>query len=314
MPIEDIIQATKDSLALPFTYLFNPSKRINYLYLLSSIGLALFIYLRTKQKGSFLNYVFNKKVWLSKSAWVDYQTIFFNAFVKLFLIAPFLLLANDFSYFIEEKIIHFRGYNMNGLSQTETIIYYTITLTILNDFLSYVVHLLFHKIPFLWEFHKTHHSATSLNPITQYRLHPVELIINNLKYLFIYGVVTGLFEYLSGGVVSRYLFYGANILSFSFLIWGGNLRHSHVKLTYFNPLEYIFISPFQHQIHHSDAAEHYDKNFGSKLALWDWLFGTLVRSKNAKKINFGLGEENKNYRTFFENMVRPFKNIFSKKK
>lgn len=313
MPIEEIIQTIKDSLALPFSYFINPQKRIYYLYLLSSLALAGFIYLRSKRKENFFTFVFNKKVWLSRSAVIDYKTIFFNSFVKLFLIAPFVVLAHDFSFFVEESLIHYRGYSMMHLSQTETIIYYTLVLTILNDFLSYVIHLLFHKIPFLWEFHKTHHSATSLNPVTQYRLHPFELIVNNFKYFFVYGLVTGLFEYLSAGTVHSYMFYGANVFSFIFLSWGANLRHSHVKLSYFNPLEYIFISPFQHQIHHSDAVEHYDKNFGSKLAIWDWLFGTLVRSKKANDINFGLGQENKNYRTFFDNMTRPFKNNFTKK-
>ena len=42
-----------------------------------------------------------------------------------------------------------------------------------------------HKIPILWEFHKIHHSATSLNPITQYRLHPLELLINTLENIAI---------------------------------------------------------------------------------------------------------------------------------
>jgi sterol desaturase/sphingolipid hydroxylase (fatty acid hydroxylase superfamily) len=315
MPLEEIIQASRDSLELPFSYLINPDKRIHYLYLISALGLALFVLIKAKGKENFLHYIFNKKVWLSQSALVDYQTIFFNGFVKLFLIAPFLVLAHGFSMYIEEVLIHYRGYSMMRLSQTETIIYYTIALTLFSDLLSYTTHFLFHKIPILWEFHKIHHSATVLNPITQYRLHPVELIFNNLKFVFVYGLLTGVFEYLSVGIVSKYLFMGVNVLGFVFLLWGSNLRHSHVKLTYFNFLEYIFISPFQHQIHHSDKPDHYDKNFGSKLALWDWLFGTLLRSKKVNKITFGLGvEENKRYHSFLDNMLQPFRNIMKKKR
>ena len=213
----------------------------------------------------------------------------------------------------ENFLIKHLGYSSVRLSKIETLIYYTLALTIINDFLSYLSHLLFHKVSFLWEFHKTHHSATTLNPITQYRLHPVELLFNNIKFIFIFGLLTGVFEYLSGGVVQKIMFMGVNLLSFFFLIWGANLRHSHVKLTYYNFLEYIFISPFQHQIHHSDNPKHFNKNLGSKLAIWDWIFGTLQRSKSVKKINFGLGKlENDSYDSFLKNMINPFNN-FKKK-
>ena len=48
--------------------------------------------------------------------------------------------------------------------------------------------------------------------------------------------------------------------------------------------EYLLISPYQHQIHHSDNPKHFNKNMGSKLAIWDWMFGTLVLSKSASKM------------------------------
>jgi sterol desaturase/sphingolipid hydroxylase (fatty acid hydroxylase superfamily) len=69
-----------------------------------------------------------------------------------------------------------------------------------------------------------------------------------------------------------------------------NLRHSHVRLS-FGPLEGLFISPTQHQIHHS--IDHEDVNFGSCLAIWDRWFSTLVCSREisvGKKLTFGLKE------------------------
>lgn len=172
-----------------------------------------------------------------------------------------------------------------------------------------------HKIPFLWEFHKIHHSATELNPFTQYRIHPVELIINNARGIFVKGVITGIFMYMANGSISLYTFIGVNVFNFLFLFWGANLRHSHVRLKYFNFLEYILISPFQHQIHHSNKPEHYDRNLGSRFAFWDYLFGTLVRSENTGKIEFGLGErEDKDYQTFAQNLLNPLIKPFTKKK
>ena len=84
-----------------------------------------------------------------------------------------------------------------------------------------------------------------------------------------------------------------------------------MRLSYPTWLEKIFISPFQHQIHHSDNPAHFNKNLGSKLALWDWLFGTLVRSREVGKIQFGIGQENKDFKSFWQNIYMPFKKLFS---
>ena len=106
------------------------------------------------------------------------------------------------------------------------------------------------------------------------------------------------------------LFLGVNVFHFVFLLLGSNLRHSHVKLKYPRILEYIFISPFQHQIHHSDNPIHFNKNMGSKLAIWDWLLGTLVLSKSVSRLKFGIGsKERNNYNSLFTNLWVPFRNI-----
>ena len=54
---------------------------------------------------------------------------------------------------------------------------FTLTLFILDDFTKYFVHRCMHKFSILWAFHKVHHSATTLTPITVFRTHPLEGII-----------------------------------------------------------------------------------------------------------------------------------------
>jgi len=81
---------------------------------------------------------------------------------------------------------------------------------------------------------------------------------------------------------------GVNLLVFLFHVTGSNLRHSHVDIRYPRWLEHLLISPAQHQIHHSIAEEHYDKNFGAALAVWDWLFGSLHVSEGQHDLEFGL--------------------------
>jgi len=299
-----------EGLELTLSYLLHPRKRTYLLYLFSSLVLAFFVFKKTQVKSTFFKYIFKKKIWLGKSAFVDYQLVFFNSFIKILFIAPYLMGGLYLAFYTNEYLETKFGTSSFHLSINETLVLYTICITLANDFGTYFIHFLMHKIPYLWEFHKIHHSATVLNPFTQYRLHPVELLINNAKGILIFGFVTGFFDYFSQHQVDKLTFIGVNIFSFAFLFFGANLRHSHVKLKYSNFWECILISPFQHQIHHSDNPKHFDKNLGSKFAFWDWMFGTLVRSKSVNKIQFGLGkEENFEYNSFLKNIIAPFKKI-----
>ena len=281
----------------------------------SSCVLALWVYFRRNTKGSFIKFIFSKKIWFSKSAFLDYSFVFFNAFVKVVVLAPIFAFGLLLAQYTEKLLVVIFDQPSFLLNEIESIIIYTVTIFLINDFSSFLVHYFMHKIPLLWRFHKIHHSATTLNPVTQYRIHPVELIINNFRGLFVNSITTGVFIYFSENSVYLITFFGVNILTFVFLFYGSNLRHSHVKLVYWNWLESIIISPYQHQIHHSNKPMHYNKNLGSKLAIWDWLFGTLVKSKSAQKIIFGLGEEDQIYDTFFKNLITPFrtKDAFLKK-
>ena len=302
----DIYNLLEDSLALSLSYFVNTEKRIHILYLLSSMILAYYVFNKSNIKTSFTKYLFPKKIWVSQSAFVDYSLFVFNSIFKIILIAPYIILGFYLAFYINEGLMVIFGYPEYSLGTTQTIILYTISLTILSDFFTYIVHLLMHKIPFLWEFHKVHHSATTLNPMTQYRIHPVELIINNIRGIIVFGLVTGLFDYLSAHSIDKMVFLGVNIFHFIFLLFGSNLRHSHVKLKYPKYLEFIFISPFQHQIHHSRDPKHFNKNLGSKLALWDYIFGTLVLSVSTSKVRFGIPKENLKYNSFWQNLINPF--------
>lgn len=311
MTINDLFNQFNEVVKMPFSYLLNPDKRVFIIYLFTSILLAYVVYAKSNLKKSFLAYLFKKQIWMGKSAIIDYGFIFFNSLIKVFLIAPFLIYALYLTLFINEYLTSQFGISTLNWSITTLLVTYTLTIIVVNDFMSFIVHYLMHKIPFLWQFHKIHHSATVLNPFTQYRIHPIELIINNARGIFVKGCITGAFMYIANGQVSLITFLGINVFNFVFLAFGSNLRHSHVKFRYYNFLEYIFISPFQHQIHHSNKQEHHDKNMGARLAIWDWLFGTLVRSEKVNHLRFGLGKsEDKNYDSFLKNLINPFINFF----
>ena len=54
-----------------------------------------------------------------------------------------------------------------------------------------------------------------------------------------------------------------------------HLQHTQLWIPFTGWLGRVFMSPAHHQIHHSAIPAHFNKNMGSCLALWDWMFGTL---------------------------------------
>ncbi len=229
------------------------------------------------------------------------------------MIIPIVISAKTIAFFINKNLYYEFGFNqVQSFSYENTLILYTVILFIVSDFTRYWLHRFLHTIPFLWEFHKVHHSAKVLNPLTFYRVHPVENILFGFRYSLSIGFVTGIFIYFFGSKIGLVEVLGANAFIFVFSLLGSNLRHSHIPLAYFKTLEKWFISPKQHQIHHSK--KYFNKNFGGYLSVWDRLFGTLKLSNEVKILKFGLKKEQmKNYESLISILLYPFINILKRK-
>ena len=103
------------------------------------------------------------------------------------------------------------------------------------------------------------------------------------------------FIFFFGNSVDLFTVLGANVLLFLFNTAGSNLRHSHVGIRYWRWLEYILISPAQHQLHHSINIAHHDKNFGAALAIWDYMFGSLHHSEELDGLHLGVETNDKDF-------------------
>jgi len=158
---------------------------------------------------------------------------------------------------------------------------------IAEDVSRFALHRWMHVSPFLWRFHTVHHSAINLTPVTVHRVHPVEMSLYYLRGLMVFGLVSGVFLYLFGGQLHGWEILGVDCLGFLFNALGANLRHTPIWLT-FGRFERWFISPAQHQIHHSAAVAHYDKNFGTCLAIWDRLGNSWLPAKGQSVREYGL--------------------------
>ncbi len=172
-------------------------------------------------------------------------------------------------------------------------------------------HWLSHKVPLLWEFHKVHHSAEVLTPLTDFRVHPVYTWIFANILAFSAAVANGLGNYLFGDVAYQYAFADTNIILVLFIHAYVHLQHSHMWISFRGVAGRIFVSPAHHQVHHSADPKHFNKNFGSCLALWDWMFGTLyVPGKERERLTFGFADH-PNAHTVKGELVEPLINAAS---
>lgn len=146
---------------------------------------------------------------------------------------------------------------------------YTATLFVAWDLSRYVLHRLMHRVPALWALHQVHHSAEVLTPLTFHRLHPLESVLYELRGALVTGAVTGLFFWLFRGEALQATLLGVPAVGLVLNVVFGNLRHSHIWLRFPEAVERWFLSPAQHQLHHSAEPQHFDANFGTWLAVWD---------------------------------------------
>jgi sterol desaturase/sphingolipid hydroxylase (fatty acid hydroxylase superfamily) len=165
----------------------------------------------------------------------------------------------------------------------------TVVLFLAYELGYWVDHYLKHRIPALWEFHRVHHTAEHLSPLTNFRVHPVDsiLFLNSLA-LFI-GAAHGAMTWGMGAPAQAVLLSGTNVLTLAFLFLLVHLQHSHIWIATRGVLGRLIQSPAHHQLHHSTNPAHFNTNFGGSLALFDWLFGTLlIPTAVPQRLTFGV--------------------------
>jgi sterol desaturase/sphingolipid hydroxylase (fatty acid hydroxylase superfamily)/creatinine amidohydrolase/Fe(II)-dependent formamide hydrolase-like protein len=300
---------------------FLPTSRIYIVYLLSSLLLALIAYWQVEQAHrkehaaeggpplpGFWRYVFDPRAWTHKSAKQDFIYFAVNSLVYYGLISQFMISTHAMTDVFHSALVGAFGVRETPLFDTApTIILYTLVATLMLDFGVYITHWIMHKSPFLWHFHKVHHSAEVMNPMTLFRMHPVDLFITGIGVALTTGLgLAGLF-YLTNQPPEVLTIFGLNIIFFVFYLTGYNLRHSHIWLNYPVWLSNILISPAQHQVHHSSDPKHFDTNMGLIFSFWDKLFGTLYIPRGFERLTFGLSRKEPNpFNSIAEIYYKPF--------
>jgi sterol desaturase/sphingolipid hydroxylase (fatty acid hydroxylase superfamily) len=144
---------------------------------------------------------------------------------------------------------------------------------IIGDFSQFAVHVIYHKVPALWEFHKAHHSAKVLTPFTGVRDHPVIFIIDTFAYVGLVGLYVGVLEWIDPSIIDRIYLWQASAIAFQLYFLGFLTSHYHLPVS-FGIFDRVLVSPAYHMVHHVNHPDFYDKNFGHIFSFWDRLFGT----------------------------------------
>ncbi|WP_170387796.1 sterol desaturase family protein [Ruegeria atlantica] len=264
----------------------------------------------------FLRFIFPREIYFHRSNLVDIQVFLVNFVLGAFGFFGAVLFAPVVVDILLTKLISLQGAAFQPLDVTwGRSALATLIIVMTADFCKYWTHYLHHESRVLWPFHSLHHSAEVLTPLTVSRIHPVYILIRNLMMSLGVGVAQALMLFLLIGKIDLLTIGGANAGYFLFNLFGANLRHSHVWLSFGPVLEHIFISPAQHQIHHSCAVKHHNKNYGEVFALWDWIFGTLYIPKTEEKLEFGIADAQgvkieQPHATLKDAFVRPFLDSF----
>lgn len=262
-----------------------------------------------------------------KDFWLDAFYMFFNLFIFGLIIysAAENVLTKAFGEFLGllgiENLV---AVQINALPTWA----YVLILFFVADFIQWNIHRLLHRIPWLWEFHKVHHSVEQMGFAAHLRFHWMESIVYksiqvipltmlgynlvDLMTLHLFNLAWGHFNHsnitvnprISGAVVGGLVGWGlgslyAVALWQSILIPVAGIALGAVAL---GPvMRYLFNSPEMHIWHHAKELpeEHrYGVNFGLTLAIWDYLFGTAHVPHSGRDVELGFKGLQKFPKTF----------------
>ena len=150
---------------------------------------------------------------------------------------------------------------------------------LLLDLAIWAQHLVTHKVPVFWRFHRVHHADRDLDVTTALRFHPVEIIASAALKL---GLVYALGPAALAVLVFEILLNATAMFTHANLTLPGWLDRS---------LRLVVVTPDMHRIHHSVRRDEHDSNFGFALSLWDRIFRTYVADPKAGQDKMTVGLE-----------------------
>lgn len=284
-----IITVVVGAIMKPFVAFLHRDSAYYWPFLLLTLALGLGVHLLWLRGslGQFRRAYFSRTLWWHPSVRADYRYYLVNGILYPLVFAPMVLSGLAVALWLRGLL----GDALTGLAGPWgglPRLIFTLLFFVLYDLGRFISHSMLHDVPVLWEFHKVHHSAEALIPLTASRVHPVDLLVMAFFPNLLTGLLLGLFQAVWGDDVGFHTVLGLHAIIFVFDAVG-NLKHWQVPISY-GRLEGVLISPVMHQVHHSRLPQHWGKNRGFELAIWDRLLGTYHRPQPGEATPFGLGD------------------------
>jgi len=140
---------------------------------------------------------------------------------------------------------------------------------------AYTIHLIQHKVKWMWKFHMVHHADTYVDTTTANRHHPGESV-----FRAVFAIIA---VWVAGAPIWLIMLYQSLSVVLS------QFNHANIQMPAWldKPLRYIIVTPNMHRIHHHFVRPQTDSNYGNIFSFWDKIFGTYNRTP-MKDIRYGL--------------------------
>lgn len=287
--MEKYIETIVGSYTGYFNYLLseilNPSWH-NYFYWLLGLSLAVWtleiMFPWRKNQGA-----------IRHDFWVDVFYMFFNFF--LFSLIAYNAISNVAVQAFNDFLGLFGIKNLVAINVASWPAWLQLlTLFLVRDFVQWNVHRLLHKVPWMWEVHKVHHSIEEMGFAGHLRYHWMENVIyRTLEYIPLAMIGFGIQDFFIVHI---------------FTLAVGHLNHANIYLP-LGPLKYIFNSPQMHLWHHAEELPKERMNgvnFGITLSIWDYIFGLNYVPKEDGTIKLGFNNISKFPKTFWSQSTYSF--------
>lgn len=168
-----------------------------------------------------------------------------------------------------------QGFGLLQWTNANLLVTATVGLALMDLIGAYTAHYVEHKVRPLWQFHVVHHSDQHVDTTTANRHHPGESVIR-----FVFTMIA---VWIVGAPMWLVFFYQ----SMSVLL--SQFNHANITLPMWlnNMVEWVFVTPYMHRVHHHYRQPYSDMNYGNIFSIWDRIFGTYVSVDN-KKLKYGV--------------------------
>jgi len=232
---------------------------------------------------------------IRKDFWIDTFYMFFNFF--LFNLIIFIAFSNLTTAFLKDilglDLSRIAIINLKDLPNWLQLIVFFVVM----DFIQWFTHVLLHRFPVLWRFHKVHHSVEEMGFSAHLRYHWMENVFYTpMKYIMLM---------LIGGFTPDQAF-----VVYYVSIAIGHINHANIGLDY-GALKYLLNNPKMHIWHHAyelPQNHSYGANFGISLSVWDYIFKTNYLPHSGRDIRLGFENIEQFPKTFIKQLYTGFKN------